>query len=182
MVLEGTSVDFRHQIETMKTLYRLHLSAQNITHYLHRRRYLLKPRYILRRQGKALLSWNLNSRHVSTRTNHWTLHSTSWFHLRLLLCDSVNIFFFNSYLTHACCISSPSNPLLFSHFNNIVTYTMFTRDDNNGSGLDESIYWTLTSSSYKEYNTPKITVIVTHKLKSSTTACLAVAWQQILAG
>jgi hypothetical protein len=122
----GTSMDFRHQIETMKALYRLHLSG------LHRRRYLLKTRYLLSRQGKALLSWNLNIRNVSTRANHWTSYSASWFHLRQLLSDSITIFFTISYLTHTRCISSLSNPLLFIPFNNIVTYTVFRRDDDNG--------------------------------------------------
>jgi hypothetical protein len=35
-----------------------------------------------------------------------------------------------------------------------------------GSGLDESIYWTLTGHNYN-YNTLKITVTITHKIKSS---------------
>jgi hypothetical protein len=36
-----------------------------------------------------------------------------------------------------------------------------------GSGSDESIYWTLTSSNYKNFDTLKITVTTTHEIKSS---------------
>jgi hypothetical protein len=113
----GTSRDCTHQIETMKIL---HLSVHKVTHQLHRRRYVLKTRYLLSGQRNDLLTWNLNIHNCfhKSRPLDLTLSQMSPFkaiYLRL----STN-FFLISYLTHALCISCPFTPLLFNRFDNTI--------------------------------------------------------------